>query len=740
MASYEALIRMRADTSEVRTARRDLDGLTQSSRETSRQINQTGTAIDRSGRNMTDLSATTRTTTAAVSAADSSFDSLGLSASTATAQINRASTSFGNIGRNFAGVTSAASTASQSVEQTGSNVIQAGNRFRASRGALSNLSFQLQDVAVQAQSGTSAFVILGQQGPQIASIFGPGGAVAGALIAFGALIGGVLYKTLGGAKDEVDRLADAMEGLERSFERTEQGSFTLSQRLKELAQNSRELAEIELAIGIASAKIAFEEAQNAIVSSVSAITTAVNLGADAFLDYGNASDYARDADAVYRTTGERVKELETRFGLRKKQAVEFAAAFAAFRADKNEENLAKLQEVVGNLGETLAEDANPELLALVEGLSENLQKADDATDALEMFGNALDGSASSAGTLNDALAPATDSIGRMIEALQEEAAVIGKSARKKALYKAELEGASQEELDEINRIYDKIVARNMLLDIEKRTKDAEDAATKAADAKAKADAAAEERKKESAQANLENILAMNDTEMEAFNRQLQEKRDRLAEDRAMNRITEEQHQQALTEITESEATKRAQIEQRLAAENTARLLEFSDDLLSGKSDNAKAAANLAINLANEEKRQNAAQIISDSYSAAMKAYKSLSGIPIVGPALGAAAAGAIIAAGVSYSAKSLTGRALGGQVRPGESYVVGERGPEVLTMGNAGGRVTTNEAMRGGSTSLVYSPTVNISGGATEQDRALFTAQLRQQKAEIADLLARRRF
>ena len=78
-------------------------------------------------------------------------------------------------------------------------------------------------------------------------------------------------------------------------------------------------------------------------------------------------------------------------------------------------------------------------------------------------------------------------------------------------------------------------------------------------------------------------------------------------------------------------------------------------------------------------------------------------------------------------------------MRPGESYVVGERGPEVLTMGNAGGRIATNESMKGGA-SLVYSPTVNISGGATEQDRAIFTAQLRQQKAEIADLLARRRF
>ena len=758
MASYEALIRMRADTSEVKSAKRDLDNLTGSSRETKRQIEETGTAVDRTGRTMTEFTGKATQTTQAVRQSDSAFDALGLSAASASTKVNAASSGFGRIGKNFATVNSAARQAATSVQKTGDNVIDASSRFRASKGAISNLSFQLQDVAVQAQAGTSAFTILGQQGPQIASVFGPGGAVAGALIAFGALIGGVLYKTLGGAKDEVDRLADAMAGLELAFERTEQGSFILSQRLKELAQNSRELAEIELAIGIASAKIAFEEAQDAIVSSVSGITTAVNLGAQAFLEYGNASDYARTADANLRSIGERVQELQTRFGLSTKQAVEFGAAFATFRADQSAENLAALQAVVGNLGDTLAENANPELLALVQGLSENLQKADDASDALEMFGNALDGSAASAATLNDALTPATDSIGRMIEALKEESALIGKSAREKALYKAELEGASQEEIDEINRIYDKIVARNLLLDIEKRTKDAEKAAAKAADAKANAEEAAEKRKKESAQANLENILAiekrkkesaqanlenilaMNDTEMEAFNRQLQEKRDRLAEDRAMNRITEQEHQQALTEITEAEATRRNQIEQRLASENTERLLGFSDMLLEGKSDKAKQAAALAINLADKEKRENAKQILSDSYSAAMKAYKALSGIPVIGPALGAAAAGVIIAAGATYSAKSLTGRALGGQVRPGESYVVGERGPEVLTMGNAGGRIATNESMRGSQPSLVYSPTVNISGGATEQDRALFTAQLRQQKAEIADLLARRRF
>jgi hypothetical protein len=132
--------------------------------------------------------------------------------------------------------------------------------------------------------------------------------------------------------------------------------------------------------------------------------------------------------------------------------------------------------------------------------------------------------------------------------------------------------------------------------------------------------------------------------------------------------------------------------------------------------------------------------------ASLSAYASTAAIPIIGPAAAPAAAAAALAATtplvagvVSASTAAVGARALGGQVRPGESYLVGERGPELLTMGNANGRITTNEAM-GGGTSLVYSPTVNISGGATEQDRALFTAQLRQQKAEIADLLARRRF
>jgi hypothetical protein len=41
-------------------------------------------------------------------------------------------------------------------------------------------------------------------------------------------------------------------------------------------------------------------------------------------------------------------------------------------------------------------------------------------------------------------------------------------------------------------------------------------------------------------------------------------------------------------------------------------------------------------------------------------------------------------------------RALGGPVSPGSTYLVGERGPELLTMGSSGGHITPNSAISGG--------------------------------------------
>lgn len=110
----------------------------------------------------------------------------------------------------------------------------------------------------------------------------------------------------------------------------------------------------------------------------------------------------------------------------------------------------------------------------------------------------------------------------------------------------------------------------------------------------------------------------------------------------------------------------------------------------------------------------------------MNAFKSIF------PGGGAAGGGIFGAIGAALGFK-----ADGGSVMGGRPYIVGERGPELMVPGRSGA-VIPNDQLGGGG--LTYAPVVNISGGASAQDRAIFSAELRRQKAEIADMLARRRF
>jgi len=90
--------------------------------------------------------------------------------------------------------------------------------------------------------------------------------------------------------------------------------------------------------------------------------------------------------------------------------------------------------------------------------------------------------------------------------------------------------------------------------------------------------------------------------------------------------------------------------------------------------------------------------IIDTYTGAQKAFTSLAGIPIVGPALGAAAAGVAIAAGMMrvnmIRNQQYQGREKGGSIVANTPYIVGERGPE-LVVPHRGGTVIPNNQLSG---------------------------------------------
>ena len=172
-----------------------------------------------------------------------------------------------------------------------------------------------------------------------------------------------------------------------------------------------------------------------------------------------------------------------------------------------------------------------------------------------------------------------------------------------------------------------------------------------------------------------------------------------------------------------------------SAQQTEQLISFQNMILANKSETSRAAATIGLNLMNQEKREAAAKIIRDSYAAAMGAWRALSVIPIIGPALGAAAAGGILAAGVSYSAKSLAGRALGGQTLAGESYVVGERGPEVLTMGSTNGKIIPNSALSKGGAAATVSKTANVNFTIMANDSRGFDELLKTRRGQIIEIV-----
>jgi len=105
---------------------------------------------------------------------------------------------------------------------------------------------------------------------------------------------------------------------------------------------------------------------------------------------------------------------------------------------------------------------------------------------------------------------------------------------------------------------------------------------------------------------------------------------------------------------------------------------------------------------------NIANAVMNTY---MGATKALATYP---PPFNFIAAAAVVAAGLaqvaSIRSQTYTGRALGGPIVGGQQYIVGERGPELITAPSGGGRVTANDQL-GGTTNINFTIVANDARG-----------------------------
>jgi hypothetical protein len=592
--------------------------------------------------------------------------------------------------------------AGNATEKAGKQADGASNAYRKFKGPTSalttttgQLSVQLQDVAVQAQMGTDAVRIFAQQGPQIASIFGPTGAVYGALIAIGAIIIGPFVKSWLAASEAIDdtkkRLIEYTDAIENLSDIQKSAmKVTLFEQMEDQRKKLNRLNnEFDSALKIQ------EKFNNNVVDEETVLYQLTS----GFKDYGKARLEANKQVLLARAAlqqenyvlSQQQEKWDILNGKLNQSTKETEANKAAVLSSI--EALTYQNEVI-RLGVVGAELAR---LARLDATDGELAAAKGALEAIEAYKQAVQAE-------KDA------------EEAAKKAATVKKREAKEAMDAAI--AAMRQEYQE----------RKLIRELEELMADE---ASKAA--KKRTDEAIENARRE----HQEYMLLL---DLEELRRQNELKREKEVASARRN-LEREGLLQSQEDLMGFHAFREKMLKDELANKTISekeyhdgikRLNEMGRDIaIASAGDALNALGRYNKDAFEMAKAYNSAKAIMDTYTAANNA---LANIP---PPFNFIAAGAAIAMGLANLAQiqsqTYQGRALGGQVRAGESYVVGERGPELLTMGGSG-RITPNEKLNSGSQQPVTN-VANVSFTIQANDTAGFDDLLLSRRGQIVGII-----
>lgn len=648
-------------------------------------------------------------------------------------------------------LTSAAGKAEKATDSLGNTADKAAKQklSKFQQGA-QQVGFQLQDLVVQLQSGTSAFVAIGQQGSQLAGAFGPGGAVIGAIIALSAAAGGVLTKALGGAKISAEELQNSAKTLDDVLQKNKDGTYELSDSFVKLANDidTASLAQARFYEAQSSTVTQTEAAKEAITDLVDGLDTWTNgtaIGAQRSMELGQETS---------SLTGY-IADLSDKFGITSQEATTLVPLLAAVQKNASPENVKALSDETARLTEKY-NGTNGELTKFNGELFKNIGNMQEAAARADVLSNSQDKLGAATNSTTQRLKEQNDQIIKNIQignlADKERYAAQAK-ADKEAF--AKREGVTKEQIDAYNAARDEQARQDIqrVNDTEAKKAAAEQkAAEKKAAAEAKRADNLAQRQQNAADNFLNTLARQNTDELKAIDAQEQQKLAKLQEFQEQGNLTQQQFEDARTQIVLDADAKRNELLQKqrdeqakkqnsadsfiaqLQAQNEGDLAEIDrqqeikqkklDDFykqgLVSEKDYQKARQNIqdeadqkrldsyegtlsdttsALKTALGEgnalyKAAAITQTIIETYKGATAAYASLSTIPIVGPALGVAAAAAVTAAGLANVAKIRSAREQGGYLAAGQASTIAERGKPEVIMPAGASRVRTAEQMR----------------------------------------------
>lgn len=637
------------------------------------------------------------------------------------------------------------------------------------RNAAGQVGFQVQDMVVQLQSGTSAFVAIGQQGSQLAGAFGPGGAVLGAVIALAAAVGGVLYKSLGIAGADMDDLTKRSNELGKSFQMTKSGTLELSDSFVEaansadgLSQNMVKLLGLQVDENLSKATKAIEDQRKAwegtSVAAQTSITTFNDLssaGVDVGSAIANIGSAAPDVQAKLGNLNQFLDDQAEKYGVNKQLIIDVLAAEREYAS----ENTPAAYQKVADAKTAVADAATKNK----ESALEEARTAQQLSVDLETLAKQSDVVAAAQDRQGKATNTTTQRMKEQTDAIIAQTKIQGMAEKDRFKASAELEkqefarreGVTKEQIAAFNKARDEEAAYE-----EKKFQEREDKKTAAAEkAAATREAAAAKHAKTTAAAQqkqaddfLNLVARTNQDEFKAIDAKEKQKLEKLQQFNQQGNITQQQFEDAKTQIaldadTERNELLQKQTEERMKKQNSAdsyleqlraqnegelaeidrqekaklkKLEEFKAqglDIEGGyqaAKENIAAASDkermkkysevlgqttddLRTSLGEGNKMYKAfaiANAIMNTYQGATAAFQSAAAIPLVGWIAAPIAAAAAVAAGLANVAKIRSAREQGGSLAAGGIAMVGERNKAELIMPAGASRVRTMEQVQ----------------------------------------------
>lgn len=612
------------------------------------------------------------------------------------------------------------------------------------------VGYQVQDMIVQIQGGTSAFVAIGQQGSQLAGAFGPGGAVIGAIIALSAAVAGTLVKSLGGAKVSAEELQASTKTLDDVLQKNKDGTYELSDSFVELANN------IDTA---SQAQAKFYEAQSATVTQTEGAKESISDLVDSLDTWTNGSaigaQRAMELGQQSSSLSGYLEDLSDKFGITNDEAQTLVPLLAAVQKNASSENIKALSDETARLNDkyqgTNGElvKFNGELFKNIGNMQEAASKADTLTGSQDKLGNSVN---STTQRLKEQNAQIIKNV--QIGNLADKDRYAAQAEADKAAF-AKRQGVTEQDIKDYNAARDEQARQDIqrVNDTEAKKAAAEQ---KAADNQAAQSAKRAEneaqRQQKAAKNFLDTLERQNSDELASIDAQEQQKLDKLAEFQQQGRISAKAYEDAKTAIMleadtarQEELDKRKKAQQEKDAKGDAFLaqimgqnaveLELFDIQQKQKEEVAKqyrdqglinedeyqASLNAIASNYNKKRRDEYANIlgqttddlkaalgegnkaykafaianaIMNTYQAAVAAYQSAAAIPIVGWIAGPIAAGAAVAAGLANVAKIRSAREQGGQLAIGQASTIAERNKPEVIMPAGASRVRTAQQMR----------------------------------------------